>query len=108
MIEHLQAAGAAHVARDDRWIAGHVLAEMARDRARDLVDAAAGARADHQVERLAAVEVSDSISSRSARTRQRDQAEPQPAHRALSLQENAWIPVCARPRISAWISCVPS
>src|SRR5262245_10229078 len=21
---------------------------------------------------------------------------------------NAWIPVCARPRISAWMSCVPS
>jgi hypothetical protein len=24
------------------------------------------------------------------------------------LQVNAWIPVMARPRISAWMSCVPS
>ena len=23
-------------------------------------------------------------------------------------QKNAWMPVCARPRISAWTSCVPS
>ncbi len=23
-------------------------------------------------------------------------------------QKNAWMPVCARPRISAWMSCVPS
>ena len=28
--------------------------------------------------------------------------------RAALSQENAWMPVMARPRISAWMSCVPS
>ena len=26
----------------------------------------------------------------------------------IKCQKNAWMPVCARPRMSAWISCVPS
>src|SRR5262249_31793853 len=28
--------------------------------------------------------------------------------REKSPQKNAWMPVCARPRMSAWMSCVPS
>ena len=28
--------------------------------------------------------------------------------RGKRFQKNAWMPVCARPRISAWMSCVPS
>jgi hypothetical protein len=31
-----------------------------------------------------------------------------PPHREVADQKNAWMPVCARPRISAWTSCVPS
>src|SRR5262245_54871291 len=30
------------------------------------------------------------------------------ARSARRVYVNAWIPVCARPRISAWMSCVPS
>jgi hypothetical protein len=70
MVEHLQAAGAAQVARHHGGIAWHVAAEVAADRARHLVDAAADPGADHQVERLAAVEVGDRVRARRAGIRQ--------------------------------------
>ena len=39
------------------------------------------------------------------RRREQDQREER---RDPHGQKNAWMPVCARPRISAWMSCVPS
>src|ERR671921_866117 len=52
-----EAAGALHVLGDDRRIARDVLAEVARDQAAVDVVAAADARADDHLDRLAFVEV---------------------------------------------------
>ena len=71
-VEHLQPAGARHVLRHDQGIAGHISAEMAHHRPPQLVEPAARARADHDVERLASVEIGSRLSMRELRHEQRE------------------------------------
>lgn len=57
VVERLDAARTRHVLHDDAWVARHVLAEMRLEEAREGVGAAAGAEADDQCDRLAAIEI---------------------------------------------------
>ena len=69
LVGHHHAAGGRLVLHDDNWIAGDMIADVARDNAREQVVAAACGRADHKAQLLAFVEGADIFLSRRGRAR---------------------------------------
>ena len=79
-----QPAGARHVLRHRVGIAGHVPGDVARQRAAEEIETGAGLVADHDVQRLAAIEIGDALVA-AARPRRRCRIATRQSHRRILL-----------------------